>query len=138
MDFESLQVSAKPIRNGPLCLGKGKATDWNGPDLGDHNHPVALDRHDVAAVQALFRDVPDMDRERIQRTKHVVRPNRRIEHRRKTRRLRIEKIIPELMEAAFDALEHGKLCKRLLDRIVLARQLSRLLCKPGSVFSLLL
>src|SRR4029078_3629641 len=60
MHFESLQMSAQPICNGTLRLGKRKATDWNGPNLRNHDHSVALDRHNVAAVQALFRHVPDM------------------------------------------------------------------------------
>src|SRR5262249_11683162 len=87
---------------------------------------------------ALFWNIPDMNGKGIEWSDHIIRSHRGIGYWRKTRSLCVEEIIPKLMQTALDVLEHRKLCKGFLNRVVLARQLSRLLRNPASLLSFLL
>ena len=138
MNLKAFQVRAQTVCNRLFRLGKGETAHRDCSNLRDHDRAVPLDRYNVTAVEALLRNVPDMNRKRIERSDHVIRTDGCVRHRSKTRRLGIKEIVPKLVQAALDVLKHGKLREGFLDRIVLACQLSRLLRKPGPLLPFLL
>src|SRR5262245_23529321 len=115
MHLKPFQVCTQAVGDRLFRLREGQSSYGDRSDLRDHNHTIAFHSHDVTAVQALFWNVPDMDRKGIERSDHIIGTHRGIGYWRKAGGLCVEEIISKLVQAAFDILEYRKLRKGFLD-----------------------